>query len=203
MNLSIQDEVTILFLFTLWMHHYFYSIGCWHYRSTIMISLRGFYSLIVKTNRNCFQFIRVFFFWTKQTTKRFHLIIDHVFGGRGELLVTFDDLIHPITRGIHTLSTALRKSFSLIAFLRSRIANKPTPSAGKAPHTSLCTNRTNFSTCSVRTKTSQQLESTTSPIIQSPYRMPLSRLMLRVWILKMCVRPARSGRPNSIYCLGN
>lgn len=70
MNLSIQDEVTILFLFTLWMHHYFYSIGCWHYRSTIMISLRGFYSLIVKTNRNCFQFIRVFFFLNKTNNKK-------------------------------------------------------------------------------------------------------------------------------------
>mmetsp|Transcript_46775 Transcript_46775/g.105793 ORF Transcript_46775/g.105793 Transcript_46775/m.105793 type:complete len:205 (-) Transcript_46775:766-1380(-) len=75
-----------------------------------------------------------------------------------------------------TFWTESRKSFSVMAFRRARMANMP---------------------ASVHTLRSS------APVVlgqrraRSSYRMSRSTAMVLVWILKMCVRPSRSGRPNS------
>lgn len=77
-----------------------------------------------------------------------------------------------------TLLTASRKSFSVATLRRARIANIPA---------------------------SVQTDRISAPVLLGQRRasnsnlISLSTLIERAWILKMCVRPSRSGRPNSIF----
>ena len=80
-----------------------------------------------------------------------------------------------------TLLTASKKSFSEMDFLRARIANMP---------------------ASVHTDRSSAPVVLGHSLATSSYRMSLSTFIDLEWMLRMCARPSRSGRPNSTCVFG-